>query len=190
MEINGKELSFRWIKEVAARNWKERKEKSLSHVRLCDPVDCSLPGSSVHGIFRARVLECVAISFSRGSSRPRYRTWVSLMAVDSLPSKAPGKPSSIWGIPYLFKVFLSNRHTGLWTIFTQAMFIISQISVLISKAVKKFVSNVFQRKILFQIFFWDIKNIDVSNSPVSCQTCYYQIIYLLIPKSSLILEFP
>ena len=35
---------------------------------LCDPVDCSLPGSSVHGIFQARVLEWVAISFSRGSS--------------------------------------------------------------------------------------------------------------------------
>ena len=42
--------------------------KSVSCVRLCDPVDCSLPGSSIHGIFQARVLECVAISFSRGSS--------------------------------------------------------------------------------------------------------------------------
>ena len=38
---------------------------------LCDPVDCSLPGSSVHGILQARVLEWVAISFSRGSSLPR-----------------------------------------------------------------------------------------------------------------------
>ena len=44
---------------------------------LCDPMDCSLSGSSVHGIFQARVLEWVAISFSRGSSRPRNRTWVS-----------------------------------------------------------------------------------------------------------------
>ena len=35
---------------------------------LCSPMDCSLPGSSVHGIFQARVLEWVAISFSRGSS--------------------------------------------------------------------------------------------------------------------------
>jgi len=40
-------------------------------------MDCSLPGSSIHGIFQARVLEWVAISFSRGSSRPRDRTWVS-----------------------------------------------------------------------------------------------------------------
>ena len=38
---------------------------------VCDVMDCSLPHSSVHGIFQARVLEWVAISFSRGSSRPR-----------------------------------------------------------------------------------------------------------------------
>ena len=47
------------------------KVKSLSRIRLCDPTDCSLPGSSVHGIFQARILEWVAISFSRGSSPPR-----------------------------------------------------------------------------------------------------------------------
>ena len=44
---------------------------------LCDPMDYSLPGSSVHGIFQARVLEWVAISFFRVSSRPRNRTQVS-----------------------------------------------------------------------------------------------------------------
>ena len=44
---------------------------------LCDPMDCSLTGSSVHGIFQTRILEWVAISFSRGSSRPRDRTRVS-----------------------------------------------------------------------------------------------------------------
>ena len=38
---------------------------------LCDPMDCSLPGSSVGGIFQARILEQVACSYSRGSSRPR-----------------------------------------------------------------------------------------------------------------------
>ena len=40
-------------------------------------MDCSLPGSSICGIFQARVLEWVAIAFSRGSSQPRDRTWVS-----------------------------------------------------------------------------------------------------------------
>ena len=39
-----------------------------SCLTLCDPVDCSLPGYSVHGILQARILEWVAISFSRGSS--------------------------------------------------------------------------------------------------------------------------
>ena len=44
---------------------------------LCDPMDCSLPGSSVHGIFQAIVLEWIASSFSRGSSQSRDQTRVS-----------------------------------------------------------------------------------------------------------------
>ena len=44
---------------------------------LCDPIDCSPPDSSVHGILQIRILEWVAISSSRGSSQPRNRTWVS-----------------------------------------------------------------------------------------------------------------
>ena len=47
---------------------------------LCDPMDCSPPGFSVHGIFQARILECIAIPFSRGSSGPRDRTRVSCIA--------------------------------------------------------------------------------------------------------------
>ena len=43
-------------------------------------MDFRLPGSSVHGISQARILECVAISFSRGSSQPRDQTWVSCTA--------------------------------------------------------------------------------------------------------------
>ena len=43
---------------------KWKKVKSLSRVRLCDPMDCSPPASSVHGIFQARVLEWGAIAFS------------------------------------------------------------------------------------------------------------------------------
>ena len=42
-----------------------------SCLTLCDPMDCSLPGSPVHGIFQATILEYVAISSSRGSSQPR-----------------------------------------------------------------------------------------------------------------------
>ena len=62
--------------------------KSLSRVRLlCDLMDHNLPGSSVHGILQARVLEWVAISFSRGSSRPSNQTRVSHIA---------GKRVTIW----------------------------------------------------------------------------------------------
>ena len=47
---------------------------------LCDPTDCILPGSSVHGILQAGILEWVAIPFSRGSSQPRDQTQVSCIA--------------------------------------------------------------------------------------------------------------
>ena len=47
---------------------------------LCDPMDCSLPSSSIHEFFQARVLEWVAISFFRGSSQPRDWTQVSHIA--------------------------------------------------------------------------------------------------------------
>ena len=62
-----------------------KKEKVESEVvqsclALCEPMDSSLPGSSIHGIFQARVLEWTAISFSRGSSQPRDRTCVSCIA--------------------------------------------------------------------------------------------------------------
>ena len=53
------------------------KVKSFSCIWLCNPMDCSPPGSSVHRIFQARVLEWAAISLSRGSSQPRDQMQVS-----------------------------------------------------------------------------------------------------------------
>ena len=47
---------------------------------LCDPMDCSPPSSSAHGILQARILEWVAMSFSRGSSQPRDQTQVFCIA--------------------------------------------------------------------------------------------------------------
>ena len=58
---------------------------------LCDPMDCSPPGSSVHAISQARMLEWVA--FSRGSSQPRDRTRVSCIA-GGFFTESPGKPYS------------------------------------------------------------------------------------------------
>ena len=50
-----------------------------SCLTLCNPIDCNPPDSSVHGISQARILEWVAISFSRGSSQPRDRTHIHLL---------------------------------------------------------------------------------------------------------------
>ena len=58
----------------------KKSEVTQSYPALCNPMDCSLPGSSIHGIFQARVLEWVATSFSRGSSWPRDWTQVSRIA--------------------------------------------------------------------------------------------------------------
>ena len=64
----------------------------LRHVWLsCDPVDCSPPGSSVHGIAQPRILEWVAISFSRGLNSDLLHC-----QVDSLLSQPPGKPQAIF----------------------------------------------------------------------------------------------
>ena len=54
-------------------------EVAQSCPALCDPTNYSLPGSSIHETFQTRVLKWVAISFSRASSQPRDRTWVSLI---------------------------------------------------------------------------------------------------------------
>ena len=59
--------------------WVNAKSLQLNPT-LCDPVDCSLPGSSVHGILQARILEWVAIPFSRGSSQPRDQTLISYVS--------------------------------------------------------------------------------------------------------------
>ena len=54
---------------ISTSKWSE---VLLSCPTLSDPVDCSLPGFSIHRILQVRILEWVAISFSRGSSRPRF----------------------------------------------------------------------------------------------------------------------
>ena len=59
---------------------------------LCNPMDCRPPGSSICGIFQAGILECVAISFSRGSSQCRDQTCISYLAGGFFSSEPPGKP--------------------------------------------------------------------------------------------------
>ena len=64
----------------------------LVKLTLCDPMDYSLPDSSVRGILQARILAWVAISFSRGSSEPGDRTCVSCIAGEFFTTEPPGKP--------------------------------------------------------------------------------------------------
>ena len=68
---------------------------------LCDPMDCNQPGSSVHGILQARILECVAVSSCRGSSNPRIKPTSlesPVLAGIFFTTVPPGKPSvfRIW----------------------------------------------------------------------------------------------
>ena len=75
------------------------KVKSLNRVLLCDPMDCSLPGSSVHGIFQAIVLEWIAISFSRNLPFP-------LLPVVNTIYQA------VWGMPFSLPPLLSRPSSG------------------------------------------------------------------------------
>ena len=88
------------------------------YVWLCNPVDCSPPGSSIHGILQARILAWVAIPFSGGSSQPGDWTQVSCIAGRALPSEPPGNPcfcASMFKLPSS----LRTPVTGLWATLTQ-----------------------------------------------------------------------
>ena len=89
-------IYFCFIDYAKAFDFVKVKESESEVVQLCpticDPMDCSLSGSSIHGIFQARVLEWIAIAFSRGSSLPRDRTLPPALQADALPSEPPGKP--------------------------------------------------------------------------------------------------
>ena len=80
-------------------------EVTQSCPTLCDPVDYSLPGSSIHGILQARILEWVAISFSRDLPYPGVKPGSPALRADALRSEPPGKPKREW--PY----FACNRNT-------------------------------------------------------------------------------
>ena len=65
---------------IVRKGWKDCVLVAQSCLTLCDPMGCSLPGYSIHVIFQARILKCIVISFSNGSSRPRDANWVSCIA--------------------------------------------------------------------------------------------------------------
>ena len=89
----------------------EQSEKSLSRVQLCDPMDCSLPGSSAHGILQTRILEWVAVLFSRESSQPRDQPSSPALQADFLPSEPLGNPKNtgVDGLSHLQGIFQESN---------------------------------------------------------------------------------
>ena len=98
--------------------------KSLSRVQLGNTMDCSLPGSSVHGIFQARVLEWGAISFSRDLTNPGIEARSPALQADSLPSEPPGKQFYDPAIPFL-DIYLTKTDTLIGKDACTLMFIVA-----------------------------------------------------------------
>ena len=85
-----------------------------SCLTLCDPVVCSLPGSSDHGILQARILEWAAIPSSRGFSQPRDQTLISsipCIAVRFFTTEPPGKPIYILYI-YIYVFYIEYIYSN------------------------------------------------------------------------------
>ena len=84
--------------------WREEHVIAQSRPTPCDPMDCSLRGSSVHGIFQARVLEWVAISFPGDLLDPGIESRSPALQADALPSKPTGKQegSNMWAAPWSY----------------------------------------------------------------------------------------
>ena len=86
---------------ISIWKWKVKVLVAQLCLTLWDPMDCSPPGSSVHGILQARILDWLAISFSRGSSRPSDWTQVSCIAGRFFTVWATREALSIYHLPII-----------------------------------------------------------------------------------------
>ena len=98
-------LDFR--KAITSGEWRVKLKVLVAQLcpTLCNPMACNLPGSFVHGILQARILEWIASPFSRGSSKPRDRTQVSHIA---------GGFFTIWATKVMLKSFKLGSNST-WT---------------------------------------------------------------------------
>ena len=100
---------------------------------LCNLMDCSLPGLSVHGFLQARILEWVAISFSKGSSNPGIEPGSPELKADSLPSELPGKPPfTLDWYSYIFQTYSKKQTKPVFLPPTQFMVLMSFMSSCLS----------------------------------------------------------
>ena len=101
------------MEELEAPNSSGRNTKGNNHYRsqyvlmcsvtqscpaLCDPMDCSLPVSSVHGILQARILEWIAVPSPGNLPNPGIEPRSPALQADSLPAEPPGKPKDLTDI--------------------------------------------------------------------------------------------
>ena len=107
----------RWMRAKCNKKWMWSESVSYSVMStLCNLMDSSLPGSSVHGILQARTWEWVAIPFSKGSSCPGTGTGSPELYTDSLPSEPPGKPinSVKWKTSTVNNIIEMNNVLKIW----------------------------------------------------------------------------
>ena len=144
-----------------------------SHPTLCDLIDCSLLGSSVYGILQARILEWIAVPFSRGSSWPRDRSPVSCIANGFFIIWAAGRLYLIHMLP-VFDSFTSDspvfdlpldHHPAPWSYILNSLVAFLPLSILntIFLRVSSLLGNLsyssvfnISKRLLFQLshFLW------------------------------------
>ena len=123
MECRGSTLSpWFWADAFCSSNACIRAKLLQLCLTLWDPLDCSLPGTFVHGVLQARVLEWFTLPFSRGSSHPRDRTHISYIScIDrrvlyhwchlGSPCSSKGLPFPAWKFSKLLLLrFCSSAH--------------------------------------------------------------------------------
>ena len=103
ISFQSKGLSRVFSNSTVLTSYQRISEVALSCPTLCDPMECSLRGSSIHGIFQTRVLEWVAISFSRALPDPGIKPRSLALQADTLPSEPPGKQKPFLNLDLLIK---------------------------------------------------------------------------------------
>ena len=123
----------------------------LSHcscVQLCDPMDCSLPGSSVHGFLQASILGRVAMPSCRGSSQPRHLEPLSLIS-----------PALAGGFFITSATWKAQQRKKLWQLFGNKQFIFSGIILGWILMKMSFTKCCVSTNMWFSLDFWKIEDV-------------------------------
>ena len=154
---------------------------------LCNPLAYSLPGSYVHGIFQARIPEWVAISSSRGSSRPRAWTHISYV------SCIAGRFFTCWALREALEVALAGMFVlypilkGMFSITSHVLWNLTRVSEILLIRLKKYffsfqVSKSFCHEEMFTAVFLHLLRLLYSICPLTC--LMQQITLTYFPKSN------